>query len=242
MSWIKRLIPPEIPTTGQTTSYADYDDGYYQTGWPGATRHRDNGDGTIHDFATGLIWVKEPELIIPGSDGDIKADNQVDNYEGSWADDHGTYNLGDAVRYGGENYVYICIVAHTAAVGKEPTEAVWWVWNPFAKGAVDSLLRRNMPWAEALTAPQGLSYAGYADWRLPNVLELITTADWSRDSTGGSIIYSIFPGVAKSYWSSTTEKSKTTAAWMMGGSGDIFTQLKTEYRCVRPVRGGIINA
>jgi len=45
--------------TGQTTSYAVGDDGDLQRGvsWP-APRFEDNGDGTVTDNLTGLIWLK----------------------------------------------------------------------------------------------------------------------------------------------------------------------------------------
>jgi len=48
-----------IPKTGQTISYADYDDGYYQKGYPlTGPRITDNGDGTLTDNVTGLMWTK----------------------------------------------------------------------------------------------------------------------------------------------------------------------------------------
>lgn len=50
--------------TGQTESYADYDDGYYQMGVTAAgPRFTDNGDGTVTDHHTGLIWLKESDCF-----------------------------------------------------------------------------------------------------------------------------------------------------------------------------------
>lgn len=48
-----------VPKTGQTTKYADGDDGDLEKGvaWP-APRFTDNGDGTVTDNLTGLIWLK----------------------------------------------------------------------------------------------------------------------------------------------------------------------------------------
>ncbi|MDM8522812.1 DUF1566 domain-containing protein, partial [Desulfococcaceae bacterium HSG8] len=48
-----------IPKTGQTTSYAAGDDGTSQNGaaWPNP-RFTINGDGTVTDNLTGLIWLK----------------------------------------------------------------------------------------------------------------------------------------------------------------------------------------
>ena len=49
-----------LPKTGQTTSYALGDDGNIQAGvaWP-AQRFTDNGNGTVTDSLTGLMWLKD---------------------------------------------------------------------------------------------------------------------------------------------------------------------------------------
>lgn len=54
------LLP--ILKTGQTTSYADYDDGYYEKGYSLGTRFVDNSNGTVTDLATDLIWLKNAHL------------------------------------------------------------------------------------------------------------------------------------------------------------------------------------
>lgn len=48
-----------LPVTGQTAKYASGDDGSLAKGtaWPG-TRFTDNGDGTVSDHLTGLVWLK----------------------------------------------------------------------------------------------------------------------------------------------------------------------------------------
>lgn len=49
-----------VPKTGQTIKYVNNDDGDYEKGFPLAPPHYvDNGDGTISDRATGLMWVKD---------------------------------------------------------------------------------------------------------------------------------------------------------------------------------------
>ena len=50
----------DIPKTGQTVSYASGDDGYIAAGidWPDP-RFADNGDGTVTDNLTGLMWLKD---------------------------------------------------------------------------------------------------------------------------------------------------------------------------------------
>ncbi len=53
--------PAPVPKTGQTTVYGSRDDGYWQQAlgveWPNP-RFTDNGDGTVTDNLTALIWLK----------------------------------------------------------------------------------------------------------------------------------------------------------------------------------------
>ena len=58
-----------LPKTGQQISIYPGDDGYYKMGYPlgGAPRFIDNGDGTVTDVATGLMWVKDPMAAGLGS-------------------------------------------------------------------------------------------------------------------------------------------------------------------------------
>ncbi len=53
-----------VPQTGQTTSWGERDDGELQMGvqWPDP-RFTDNGDGTVTDHLTGLIWLKDANCL-----------------------------------------------------------------------------------------------------------------------------------------------------------------------------------
>ena len=55
----EKAIPTQVPKTGQTASGQTGDDGDLQKGvaWP-TTRFTDNGNGTVTDNLTGLIWLK----------------------------------------------------------------------------------------------------------------------------------------------------------------------------------------
>ena len=55
-----------VERTGQTTSYQTGDDGDLEIGieWPDP-RFSDNGDGTVTDFLTGLIWLKNANCFGP---------------------------------------------------------------------------------------------------------------------------------------------------------------------------------
>ena len=82
-----------LPRTGQTTSYRDGDDGYFQTGLPGAetpalvqligdgpdettrfTEETIEGDDVVIDHVTGLMWMKENGPALDGLDWDDAID------------------------------------------------------------------------------------------------------------------------------------------------------------------------
>ena len=57
------VTPPKrlwLPRTGQSTSFRDHDDGYYEAGFPHAARFVANGNNTVYDRATGLTWIADP--------------------------------------------------------------------------------------------------------------------------------------------------------------------------------------
>jgi|GEM_PF-1837859 len=59
---VKGLL--DLPETGQKTCFAAWDDGALQNGasWP-EPRFKDNGDGTITDNLTGLMWLKNGDCF-----------------------------------------------------------------------------------------------------------------------------------------------------------------------------------
>jgi hypothetical protein len=55
--------PVPVVKTGQTTAYRTGDDGYYEKGVTSPSpRFTDNGDGTVTDAQTGLMWAKDANL------------------------------------------------------------------------------------------------------------------------------------------------------------------------------------
>jgi len=158
-----------LPKTGQYSSYAFGDDGYYQKGYPigGGQRFIDNGDGTVIDLVTGLMWVKDPGQI------------------------PGFYD--------------------------------------------------RMYWYDAINACENLEFAGWDDWRLPNINELMSIIDHSRYNPAFDTTFFTPPyDMGTPYWSSTSNASWYDGAWAVY----IYDGYKTcwgkpwDMCFVRPVRGG----
>ena len=107
-------------------------------------------------------------------------------------------------------------------------------------------------WATALTSAAACNtavYAGYTDWRLPNVLEMQSLVHYgfynpavpNTAGTGKWVAGDPFTSVqATWYWTSTTGASGTSTAWFVSlAGGDVGSGPgKTNAYYVWPVRGG----
>jgi hypothetical protein len=86
----------------------------------------------------------------------------------------------------------------------------------------------TMNWEDALTYAESMEFAGYSDWRLPDVKELQSIVDYSRSpgTTGSAAIDELFTCTSFTneagqadygyYWSSTTHANWTSNS---GGAG-----------------------
>lgn len=152
--------------TGQVPVYYPGDDGTYQKGID--FNYVDNGDGTVTDNATGLVWA---------SDGN--------------------------------------------GIG-------------CASGAM-------LTWAQAVDWANTLVFAGYYDWRLPNVRELETLLNSGvyAPALDSYFFTNTRSGLNDYYWSSTTYDYVILFAWHIRfHNGNIEPASKGEYNYVRVVRGG----
>jgi len=97
-----------------------------------------------------------------------------------------------------------------------------------------------MNWQAALSHCQGMTLAGYNDWRLPSFHELQSIVDYSQYEP--AIDRVAFPGTASAYyWSSTTQASSPGSAWgvyFFSGRVDVISSSKSNSSRVRAVRGG----
>lgn len=151
-----------LPKTGQEPIYHAGDDGTYQAGWEG-DRFTDNGDGTITDNATSLMWPKDAQ------------DAGLDMQARSWQDQ------------------------------------------------IDHI--------------EGLTFAGYSDWRMCNIVELQSLIDWSASPPA---INSIIQNAQDIYaYTSTTSLGDTDKAFYIDYAWPYFPSVNkttgTVSMCVRSV-------
>lgn len=97
----------------------------------------------------------------------------------------------------------------------------------------------SLPACDALnSANSGSGYAGLKTWRMPNVEELQTLANYSSAVTAIDAAY--FPGTATTniYWASTTNTATPTEGWSVRFNlGTVYTYPKTSGGHVRCVSG-----
>lgn len=121
----------------------------------------------------------------------------------------------------------------TSSVTVDNRTGLMWVTNP-----VDAGISSTPDWEGAITLCEGLNYAGFADWRLPNINELVSIVDYSRQSPSINTAY--FLNTQNDYyWSSTTYMPDAPSAWYVQfANGDINYVDKAFTFYVRCVRAG----
>lgn len=311
-----------LPKTGHIGDtdgnyYLAGDDGYYQAGSKATPRFVNNGNGTVSDRVTGLIWVQQPQLIIPGATGVVSPSNQIQVAHGFWQAGH-VYTAGDLVgvvgatidsgaftdfesniafdytkewTYNslvgytvfitepgyeqdhlitgnlstriniGEDWnplldypsmaytikavtFYVCAVSHTsggtslaADLAAHPT---WWRTTPWAGSCNRLTSSAFFYWTTGVDAAYNLEYAGFTDWRMPNILELQSLVNYGAGAPNPFSYSSFFPNANDSYWSSTGLVTDPAVKIYVDFSqaGTTAQDSLPGMHGVRPVRGG----
>lgn len=125
-----------------------------------------------------------------------------------------------------------------SSVTADNVTGLMWVTDPMT----DAGFKGVQTWESALTSCtvtlNGMAYAGYSDWRLPNAKELQSIVDYGRQIPSINTTY-FLNTQSNNYWSSTTSKPSTTGAWtVFFFDGTMLNFNKTFTYCVRCVRGG----
>lgn len=206
-----------FPATGQTTSYAAGDDGAIKAG--AALSYTDNGDGTITDNNTKLMWEKKDE-----ASGGLHNVNNTYPWSGLCQD--GTTPCGTSADCSGVPGTALCTAIDGQGTG----------WTIFQ-------------WVTQLNAA---GFAGHTDWRVPNVKELQSIADYENFNPAVDTAFNTSCSAdctvttcsctrSIGYWSATTIAGfGTGAAWFVNfGAGQQPTRGKINSLGVRAVRSGL---
>jgi hypothetical protein len=146
-------------------------DAQYARGCSSQGRFIDNGDGTLLDNCTGLMWQKDMADVF--GDGQSEETDRID-------------------------------------------------------------------WCQSLSYCENLIFAGFDDWRLPNVRELQSIVDYGFSDP--AIDDEVFGTSSSwhSYWSSTNDDDDPAQSWYVDfKSGFVFHDAKTFHFNVRAVRSGL---
>lgn len=232
-----------LPRSGQATSYGPGDDGDVQAGL--SRSFTDNGNGTITDHATGLMWEKKEDrdfvFVIcktENSAASCEKPHDADNaYE--WCEDLNDDSICDnpGTPYDGP---VVTVFLEQLNNRCDNDISVDCTTNGDADCGVDGRC----------------GFAGFRDWRLPNRLELETLRNHGNASNPGT--FATFEiGCAPActltdvdlcsctstgfYFSSTTDALQPNFAYAIGFSagGGIGVGEKAQPTYARAVRGGL---
>jgi hypothetical protein len=174
--------------------------------------YKDNGDGTVSDLDTGLMWEKKTGTL--------------DNEQGVFCRDpkefprpQAGYSACPHVHDVNNRYQW------SRSIGREPDGAAFTEFLATLNG--------DLSWdGKTITG----CFANHCDWRLPNIDELETILD---RRVGIDAIFG--PTHPEFYWSATTWREDRTYAWAVRFrtyGDDLLWFGKHGYLFVRAVRGG----
>lgn len=223
------FLPQRFPATGQTTSYAVGDDGAIRAGAP--LKHRDNGDGTITDQNTYLMWEKKDQLA-----GGLHDWNNAYPWEGTCSNNSSKVCGSDAdcpgtgacnVSGGG-----ITIFQWVARLNTPPCFAHHCDWRIPNVRELQSIVNYQV-------------YSPAVGAAFNNNCNTGCTVDGATNTTECSCTQSA--GTSQGYyWSSSTyapspivKPPGSLLAWgVLFGDGDVLSAGKTDHDYVRAVRCG----
>jgi hypothetical protein len=123
------------------------------------------------------------------------------------------------------------------------TGLMWTMCSAGQSGADCSGSATTYAWQDAVQYCDGLVFAGYDDWRLPKVREIVSIVDYSSWSPAiDSPVFPATPSNHSFFWSSSSDAVSVSGAWYVYfTNGDVSSNDKSDAYYVRCVRGGPLN-
>jgi len=111
-----------------------------------------------------------------------------------------------------------------------------WVQDGTSAGGNNGV---DLSWSEALTAAFALTFAGFADWRLPNIKELFSLFDATVSASPFPEDLFIDAAAGGKFWSSTMRTAEIGYALTLDRFGDINPEFVADDHFMFAVRGGV---
>ena len=129
-------------------------------------------------------------------------------------------------------------------VVSDNSTGLMWVADPEGAGCNNGTPQN---WVNSISFADGLTFAGYSDWRMPNIQEMLSIVKWQPDGSGWYIDSALFGYLGggsrfpdrKDFWTSTTKISSTTYAWLVNANSNLVNSAYDKtvvLPLVRPVR------
>lgn len=253
--------------TGQTTQYnSELDDGYYEAGFAKAYEILTAGQfsGTVNvdlihltnagiSFDSGTKEIRGAGLMgifVAGGGETIVVTGSVSN--------DGVYTTAsaDANKIVVNEALADEAAGATVSIAKRESHSnncvldlmtglIWMRYGSYSPGKMGTAGDGKMPWTGQLydifqycAACNTASVGGYSDWRVANINEQASIADYgTNNSLPDTTVFPSFPN--DTVWSSTTVHDTTTWAKCYEGDYVIYLRVKTTLCYVMLVRGGI---
>lgn len=112
-----------------------------------------------------------------------------------------------------------------------------WASDGGEEGCYDA---RAESWSDCIIWAEAIPFAGFLDWRLPNIKELMSIVDYSLFEP--CIDENFFPNTTDNqFWSSTTDQDSNTRAFTVYfDKGTVNSVAKSASVAMRAVRGGLV--
>lgn len=114
------------------------------------------------------------------------------------------------------NPIMVCTSNHTATSATEPyqgdTYDTYWDIQDWSGSAANVTTPGGQNWYQGMQNSEALTYAGYSDWHIPNVNELMTLIDYSKGYGVAGLDSVMFPNPGSSYYYVTSTTSLGSGA------------------------------